>query len=81
MSTVRASRRGPSLAERGAPTASALKRPDHLAWEVVRRRAEYAASTCEVVELSTKPHRVELRGGAAHPRWGLWFRRRPTKRR
>ena len=81
MSTARRSRRGPPLAARAAPPAAALKCPEHLAWEVVRRRAEYVASPCDAVELSTKPHRVELRGGTADPRWGLWFRRRPTKRR
>ena len=81
MSHARAARRRPALTERSVPHPSALNRPEHLAWEVVRRRAEYAASTYETIELSTKPRRVELRGATPDPRWGLWFRRRPTPRR
>ncbi|WP_367946350.1 transcriptional regulator domain-containing protein [Sphingobium chlorophenolicum] len=66
----------PPLTRRPLPGAGALSDPRALAWEIVRRRADYRATPAKVERIGGKAA-IELVRPADRPnRWGLRFRRR-----
>jgi len=66
----------PPLIRRSQPGAGALADPRALAWEIVRRRADYRATPATVERIGGEAT-IELVRPADRPnRWGLRFRRR-----
>ena len=70
----------PPLVVRGTPSLESLCDPGSIAWEILRRRADYQIGAREAnLNRGERGQRgIEfLTGPAPDPQWGLQFRGRP----
>jgi len=67
----------PAIVPRSPPSDAALRDPAHFAWEVVRRRGDYAGEAHRARETVVSPMVRVIRAAHAASPWGLLFRGRP----